>query len=122
MRFAKAANRPRFVGCKSRRPGADNGLKQDGEIAGARHALVAGRGEMRNAEPNPALDGRAQSAGQFAQHGEPSAHILAAFVIVRRGRQHRVRKIAAARLHAAVEFGGGAAEAGGDRNRRRCAK
>ncbi len=42
--------------------------------------------------------------GDFAQHREPGARVLAALVVVRGGGQHAVRPFAGAISHAAMEL------------------
>ena len=64
----------------------------------------------------------AHSSAMLAQHREPGAHVLAALVIVRRRRQHRVRMAGGARQHAGMEGRGIEGRRSRRRSRHRCAR
>ena len=91
-------------------PGADDGLKQDREIAGARHrrAVRYSRNAVRRATSSALR--RAPNPRQSRSKRRARPHVLAALMIMRRGRQHRMRKLGRALLHVSMELGGRSSE------------
>ena len=83
-------------------PGADDGLQQHGDVAGCRRAV----GAKRLAGRDPARLQASPLIGHAAQHREAGAYVLAALVIMRGRRQHRMRMAGGPRQHAGMEGSG----------------
>ena len=88
-----------ITGIEIDRPGADDGLQQHGNVAGGGRVV----GAKRLAGLDPARLQASPLVGHAAQHREAGAHVLAALVIMRGRRQHRVRMAGGARHNAGME-------------------
>src|SRR5262249_6467626 len=100
-----------IVASQIERPRSDDRLKKNGEVPGGWYAPIVSCRPNAFTTPDPALHMLRPFDRRLTETRQPGSHVLAAFVVVRRGREQGARETLLPRRRMAMEIGSRTGEA-----------